>query len=138
MRYINLAVMAFVFGTATTALGGKVALVDASGGVHGNVNVNLARGSIRLKATSLAPLPATVDTGSGTFTAHLYKTYLSSSTDAAVEVSLGDLFPNGKQRAVQKAKLRGDLSQMGLDRFTVTAFSKDGQSAFDVLTATLP
>lgn len=112
-----------------------IPLVDAGGAPHGSVSLNLARGSVALKVTSLAPLPADVSTGSESFTAHVYKAYLCSSADPAVEIFLGDVFPNGKQRAARKVALKGDLTRMGFDRIAVTAFSKDGLKSFDVLTA---
>ena len=119
----------------TGVLAAGIPLVDAGGASHGSASLNLARGSVALKVTSLAPLPADVSTGSETFTAHVYKAYLSSSADPAVEICLGDVFPNGKQRAVRKVALKGDLSRMGFDRIAITAFSKDGLKSFDVLTA---
>jgi hypothetical protein len=114
-----------------------IPLLDAGGGSHGSVSLNLGRGLVTLKITSLAPLPVDVSTGTETFTAHLYKAYLSSSADAAVEIFLGDVYPSAKQRAKRKTALGGDVSRMGFDRVTVTAFSKDGLKSFDVLTASL-
>ena len=86
-----------------------------------------------MKITALAPLPAAVET----FTAYEYKAYLLSSADPAVEIYLADVYPDARQRAVRKVVLGGDVSQMGLDRVVVTAFSKDGQSSADVLTAAI-
>ena len=99
--------------------------------------MNLTRGTIRLKVAGLAPLPADVNTGTETFTAHVYKAYVFSSADPAVEIFLGDVYPSARQRATRKIALGGDVSRMGFDRIVVTAFSKDGQKAVDVLTATL-
>lgn len=113
-----------------------VPLVDAAGAPHGSVNLNLPRGLVLLKVAGLAPLPTDVNTGTETFTAHLYKAYIYASADPAVELFLADVFPNGKQKAVRKVALKGDLSRMGFDRIAVTAFSKDGLKSFDVLTAT--
>lgn len=129
--------LAMALALPLPAHAGGIPLLDASGGAHGSAVVNLPRGKVTLKITSLAPLPADVSTGAETFTAHLYKAYLSSSADPAVEVFLGDVYPSGAQRAKRKAVLGGDVSRMGLDKVTVTAFSKDGQKSFDVLTATL-
>jgi len=88
---------------------------------------------VAFKITGLARLPAPVNA----FTATEYKAYLLSSTDAAVEIYLTDIYPDSRQRTTRKVALGGDVSQLGLDRVVVTAFSKDGQSSFDVLTATL-
>lgn len=135
-------VRAIILLAAVLLLPGAVAaagvpLLDAGGAQHGSVNVNLGRGSVVLKIAGLAPLPAIVSTGTATFTAHLYKAYLSASGDPAVEIFLGDVYPNAKQRAVRKVALKGDVSHMGFDRVAVTAYSKDGLQSFDVLTATL-
>lgn len=116
---------------------GGVPLLDATGASHGSVAVSLTRGTVRMKITGVPRLPATVNTGAATFTAHYYKAYLASATDSAVEIFLGDVYPNGAGRAVRKVALAGDVSQMGLNRVTVTAFSSDGQQAFDVLTAAI-
>ena len=112
-----------------------VPLVDAGGGSHGSVAANLPKGSVKMKITGLAPLPAQVPGTS--VTAYVYKAYLTSSADAAVEVFLADVYPNAKQSAKTKVALKGDLSQLGLDRVVVVAFSKDAREAVDVLTATL-
>ena len=128
--------LAMVLALPVPARAAGIPLLDAGGGSHGSVSLNLGRGLVTLKITSLAPLPADV-TGTETFTAHLYKAYLSSSADAAVEIFLGDVYPSAKQRAKRKAVLGGDVSRMGFDRVTVTAFSKDGLKSFDVLTASL-
>lgn len=114
---------------------GGLPLLDGTGTSHGAVVLNLARGQVVLKVTSLAPLPATVNSGSATFTATSYKAYLFSSADSAVEVFLADVYPNAKQRATRRVSLGGDVSHMSFDRVAVTAFSSDGQSSFDVLTA---
>jgi hypothetical protein len=112
-----------------------IPLVDVAGAAHGAATVSLPRGLVVLKIKGLAPLPASVDTGSEIFTAHVYKAYLASSTDPAVEIFLGDVYPNAKQSAVRRVALKGDLSAMGLNRIAVTGFSRDGLKSFDVLTA---
>ena len=116
---------------------GGVPLLDAAGASHGAAVVSLSRGFVQLKIAGLAPLPAVVTTGSGTFTAVNYKSYAYSSADPAVEIFLTDVYPNARQRAARRVTLGGDVSRMGLDRIVVTAFSSDGQASFDVLTATL-
>jgi hypothetical protein len=116
--------------------GGKIPLLDKDEVQQGTAAVNLAKGSVKAKLT-LAPLPATVDTGTEIFEATIYKAYLVKSTDEAVEVSLGDVWPNAKSVAKLKVALKGDLSGLGLDRLVVVAFSKDGLHSFDVLTGTL-
>jgi hypothetical protein len=122
-----------------TMLSLAVGLPAAAGGFAlgdiGKAKVNLGKGSVIVKATSLPVLPAEVDTGSGTFTAYLYKAYVSASTDPAVEIFIGDLYPNGKGKAGAKLKLKGDVSQLGLDQVVVVAFSKDASQSFDVAVA---
>jgi hypothetical protein len=127
-----LAIVLLLAFPATTPAAG-VPLLDAAGGAHGSVKVVLARGSVQMKITGLAPIPATVET----FTAYEYKAYLLSTTDPAVEIYLTDVYPDARQRAVRKVVLGGDVSQMGLNRVVITAFSKDGQSSADVLTAAI-
>jgi hypothetical protein len=100
------------------------------------VSVSLAKGAIKMKVSGLPRLPATPP--GATFTAHVYKAYLTASADPAVEVFLVDVWPNGSGAAKAKVALKGDLSGLGLDRVVVTAYSKDARDAFDVLTATLP
>jgi hypothetical protein len=113
-----------------------IPLLDPAGAPHGAVSLSLPRGLVRMKVIGLPPLPAQV-AGAQPFVAYVYKAYLSSSTDPAVEVFLTDVYPSARQRASRRVALGGDLGQMGFDRLTVTAFSKDGQQALDVLTATL-
>ena len=129
-------VLAIVLLLPVAAPAAGIPLVDASGAPHGSVSMKLSRGSIVLRIAGLAPLPAAVTGGAGAFTAYLYKAYIASSADPAIEIFLGDVYPNAKQKAVRKAALAGDVSHMGFDRVTVTAFSKDGLQSFDVLTAT--
>jgi hypothetical protein len=114
-----------------------IPLLDRAGAPHGAVSLSLPRGLVRLKVVDLAALPADVDTGAGVFQAFVYKAYLSSSADPAAEIFLADVYPNAKLRAARRVALGGDVSRLGFDRVTVTAFSKDGQQAFDVLTASL-
>src|SRR5689334_11670131 len=84
----------------------------------------------------LAPLPATIDTGTAQFQATIYRAYLASSVDPAVEIPLGSVYPSTKGKAAVTAALKGDVSKLGLDRVVVVAYSKDGLSSFDVLTGT--
>lgn len=119
------------------AASAKVPMLDRLGVSQGTAKVNLAKGSASVAAT-LAPLPAIVDTGTTTFEATIYKAYLGKSTDAAVEIPLGNLYPTSKSKASVKAALKGDLSLFAFDRVVVVAFSKDGLSSFDVLTGTIP
>ena len=135
----RLTVMMLALGIAAHGVhagGGKVPMLDGDGVSQGSAKVNLAKGSVNAKVT-LAPLPATVDTGTEQFAATIYKAYLLSSTDAAVEIALADVYPTAKSKAAVKAKLKGDVSALGLDRVVIVAFSKDGLSSFDVLTGTL-
>ena len=124
-------VLVLVLPSITPAAG--VPLLDPAGGAHGSVRVVLTRGIVLMKITGLATIPATVDT----FTAYEYKAYLLSTTDPAVEIYLTDVYPDARQRAVRRVVLGGDVSQMGLNRVVVTAFSKDGQNSADVLTAAI-
>jgi hypothetical protein len=116
----------------------KVSMVDRLLAPQGTAVVNLAKGTVSVKAT-LDPLPATIDTGSGTFQATIYKAYLESSTDAAMEIPLGSVYPTAKKKASIAASLKGDLSStdFGFDRVVIVAYSKDGLSSFDVLTGSL-
>jgi hypothetical protein len=128
---------AMALGVAGTATAAGVPLVDASGGSHGSANVNLTKGSVKLKITGLPRLPATGPLGAG-FDAYVYKAYLVSSADASVEVYLADVFPSSSGGAKVKVAAKGDVSALGLDRLVVTAYSKDARGSFDVLTAALP
>ena len=126
-----------VVGGGAEAAVPKIPMLDRLAVSQGTAVVTLAKGSVSVKAT-LAPLPATIDTGAGTFVATIYKAYLVSSTDAAVEIPLGSLYPSTKSKAGVAAALKGDVSRLGLDRVVIVAYSKDGLSSFDVLTGTLP
>jgi hypothetical protein len=128
-------VLALLVALPCAAGAGGVALVDSSGGGHGSVVASLAKGSVRMKITGLPTLPA--QPPGATFTAYVYKTYLTSSADPAVEIFLGDVYPNAKQGAAVRIALKGDVSHLGLDRVVLTAYSKDARDSFDVLTATL-
>jgi hypothetical protein len=97
--------------------------------------VALTKGTVKMKITGLPALPAQPPGAS--FTAYVYKAYLTSTADPAVEVFVADVWPSGSGTAKPKAKLGGDVSRLGLDRLVVVAFSKDARDAFDVLTATL-
>lgn len=116
----------------------KISMVDRLAAEQGSAKVDLAKGIVKLKAT-LAPLPAQVDTGAGTFEATLYRAYLTKSTDATVEIPLGAIYPPTTGKISLTAPLaKGDLSLFGFDRVVIVAFSKDGLSSFDVLTGTIP
>lgn len=132
MRTIVL-VLGLALPTVTMAAG--IPLVDSGGSPHGSASVSLPKGSVKMKITGLPALPAQPPGAS--FTAYVYKAYLVSSMDAAVEVYLADVWPTTAGSAKPKAKLGGDLSKLGLDRLVVTAYSKDARDSFDVLTATL-
>ena len=129
-------VLALVLAAPLAARAAGVPLLDGAGGSHGTAAVTLAKGSVKMKITGLPQLPAAQPLGA-TFTAYVYKAYLTSSADPAVEVFVGDVYPNAKGVAKAKVALKGDLSLLGLDRVTVTAYSKDAREALDVLTATL-
>jgi len=137
-RRVNAVVVALVLMAAGVRAGTtiKAPMLDGSGVEQGSAKVNLVKGSVNVKAT-LAPLPAQIDTGTEQFEATIYKAYLLSSTDAAVEIPLADVYPTSKSKAKVKAALKGDVSLLGLDRVVIVAFSKDGLSSFDVLTGTL-
>jgi len=129
--------LALVLAAPLPAHAAGVPLLDGAGGAHGSAAVTLAKGSVKMKITGLPQLPATQPLGA-TFSAYVYKAYLTSSTDPAVEVFLADVYPNAKGVAKAKVALKGDLSLLGLDRVVVTAYSKDARGSFDVLTAALP
>jgi hypothetical protein len=138
MRYrlLVLALCATLVGGGAHAAGTKVPMLDSGGAEQGSAKLNLAKGSVNVKVV-LAPLPATVDTGTAQFEATIYKAYLLSSADPALEVPLGSVYPNAKSKAVVKGALKGDLSALGLDRVVIVAFSKDGVDSFDVLTGSI-
>ncbi len=137
VRRLVLTVCALLFLCAGADAGkDKLSLVDKDGLAQGTVTIHFEKGSAKAKF-ALAPLPATIDTGSEPFQATIYKAYLVNSLDPAVEISLGDVYPSTKSKAKLKAGFKGDLSGLGLDKLVVVAFSKDGLSSFDVLTATL-
>jgi len=115
----------------------KVSMLDRLGVAQGTAKISLATGAVNL-AVTLAPLPATIDTGGTPFQATIYKAYLASSTDSALEIPLGDLYPTAKSKASIKPAFKGDLSKLGFDKVVVVAYSKDGRDSFDVLTGALP
>ena len=137
-RRRNAVVLALLLlaGVAHAGSSIKAPMLDGAGAEQGSAKVNLVKGSVNVKAT-LAPLPATVNTGTEEFEATIYKAYLLSSTDAAVEIPLTNVYPTSKSKATVKVALKGDVSLLGLDRVVIVAFSKDGLSSFDVLTGTL-
>lgn len=112
-----------------------VPLLDQSGGSHGSVTASLTKGTVKLKVTGLPTLPA--QPPGATFTAYVYKAYLTSTTDAAVEIFLADVYPSAAQKASVRVALKGDVSRLGLNRVVVTAYSKDARDASDVLTAAI-
>ena len=132
MRNAVLAVVLLLPGVAFSA---GVPLVDGTGANHGSVSAALTKGVVKMKISGLPALPATAL--GATFTAHTYKAYLSSSTDAAVEIFLADVYPSGSGAAKPKVKLGGDVSRLGLNRVVVTAYSKDARESVDVLTASI-
>src|SRR6187200_424185 len=134
MRTATIMALALLLGVAGAATAGGVPLVDASGGSHGSANVSLTKGSVKMKVAGLPRLPAAAPLGAG-FDAYVYKAYLLSSADPAVEVYLADVFPSSSGAAKIKVAPKGDLSALGLDRLVVTAYSKDASGSFDVLTA---
>ena len=131
-----LALCALFFVSAADAAPVSVPVVDRLAVSQGSVKFDLVRGTVSAKF-NLAPLPALVDTGTEQFTATIYKAYLVSSTDAAIEIPLATLYPTTLGKAAVKTLLKGNVSLMGLDRFVVVAYSKDGLSSFDVLTGPL-
>jgi hypothetical protein len=131
-----LALCLLCFVSRTEAAPVTVPVLDRLGASQGSVKFDLVKGSVSAKF-NLAQLPALVDTGTEQFTATIYKAYLVSSTDPAVEIPLATLYPSTLAKAAVKTLLKGNVSLLGLDRFVVVAFSKDGLSSFDVLTGTL-
>lgn len=135
MRRIAIVIVGLVVASSVGAAG--LQLVDGGGAPVGSAKVNLAKGVVALKTTGLGVLPTAVDTGTEMFDAYLYKAYLGSSADPAVEIFLGDVWPNAKGKAVVKTKLKGNLEGFGFDQIVVVAFSKDATQSFDVATAAL-
>src|SRR5262245_39189864 len=114
-------VLALVLAVPLAARAGGVPLLDQASSSHGSVVAVLAKGTVKMKVTGLPRLPASQPLGA-TFDAYLYKAYLVSSADPAVEVFLGDLWPNASGAAKLKVTPpKGDLSALGLDRVVVTA-----------------
>lgn len=135
LTLLALCLLFFVGGVAHAA-STTVPLLDRLAVEQGSVKFNFVKGTVSAKF-NLAPLPALVDTGTEQFTATIYKAYLVSSTDPAIEIPLATLYPTTLGKAVVKTLLKGNVSLLGLDRFVVVAYSKDGLSSFDVLTGTL-
>jgi hypothetical protein len=135
-RLIAIAFWALLAASGANAAGSGVPMLNKDGVQQGSAKVSLVKGSVSVKAT-LAPLPATIDTGTEQFEATIYKAYLLSSTDPAQEIPLANVYPTPLSKASMKATLKGDVSQLGLDRVVIVAFSKDGLHSFDVLTGTL-
>ena len=131
------AVGLFVVVTDADAAVAKVPMFDQLAVQKGLAKVDLVKGTVVLKAT-LAQLPVLVNPGTPEeFTATIYRAYLASSTDAAIEIPLGSVYPTGLGVGTLKAALRGNVSLLGLDRVVVVAYSKDGLSSSDVLTGTI-
>ena len=131
------AVGLFVVVTDADAAVAKVPMFDQLAVQKGLAKVDLVKGTVVLKAT-LAQLPVLVNPGAPEeFTATIYRAYLASSTDAAIEIPLGSVYPTGLGVVIVKAALRGNVSLLGLDRVVVVAYSKDGLSSSDVLTGTI-
>ncbi|MGH7896281.1 MAG: hypothetical protein ACREQL_16565 [Candidatus Binatia bacterium] len=128
-------VLALLLALPLVAGAAGVPFVDSGGASHGSVKASLTKGSVKMKITGLPTLPA-VPPGA-TFTAYVYKTYLTSTADPAVEIFLTDVYPSAKQSSSNKVALKGDVSQLGLNRVVVTAYSKDARESFDVLTAAI-
>ena len=135
LTLLVLCLLCFVSGVANAA-SVVVPLLDRLGVEQGTVKYNLVKGSVSAKF-NLAQLPAVIDTGTEQFTATIYKAYLVSSTDPAVEIPLATPYPSTLGKAAVKTLLKGNVSLLGLDRFVIVAYSKDGLSSFDVLTGTL-
>jgi hypothetical protein len=68
--------------------------------------VSLTKGSVKMKVAGLPRLPAAAPLGAG-FDAYVYKAYLLSSTDPAVEVYLADVFPSSSGAAKIKVAPKG-------------------------------
>jgi hypothetical protein len=135
-RSIALVFCALLAGGGARAAGTGIQMLNKDAVSQGSAKVGLAKGSVSLKV-NLAPLPAQIDTGTELFDATIYKAYLVSTADPALEIPLGNLYPTALSKAALKAALKGDLTQMGFDKVVVVAFSKDGLHSFDVLTGTL-
>src|SRR5688500_7670460 len=91
--------------SATDAAPLSVPVVDRLAATQGSVKFDLVKGSVNAKF-NLAPLPALIDTGTEQFTATIYKAYLVSSTDPAVEIPLATLYPNTLSKAAVKTLLK--------------------------------
>ena len=135
-RWIALAFCALLAAGGARAAGTGIPMLNKDAVSQGSAKVVLVKGSVGLKLT-LAPLPAQIDTGTEQFEATIYKAYLVSTADPAMEIPLGNLYPTALSKAALKAALKGDITQMGFDKVVVVAFSKDGLLSFDVLTGTL-
>jgi hypothetical protein len=135
-RWIALAFCALLAASGARAAGTGIPMLNKDAVSQGSAKVGLAKGSVSLKLT-LAPLPAQIDTGTEQFEATIYKAYLVSTADPAMEIPLGNVYPTTLSKAGLKAALKGDLTQMGFDKVVVVAYSKDGLHSFDVLTGTL-
>ena len=138
MRKLSLLALCLLFFVSGVANAASVTapLVDRLAVEQGSVKFNLEKGTVSAKF-NLAQLPAVIDTGTEQFTATIYKAYLVSSTDPALEIPLATLYPTTLGKAAVKTLLKGNVSLIGLDRFVVVAYSKDGLFSFDVLTGTL-
>ena len=134
LTLLALCLLFLVSGADAAAV--SVPLLDRLGVSQGSVKFDLVKGTVNAKF-NLAQLPALADTGTEQFTATIYKAYLVSSTDPAIEIPLATLYPTTLGKAAVKTLLKGNVSLIGFDRFVVVAYSKDGLFSFDVLTGTL-
>jgi hypothetical protein len=122
--------------SGANAASSGVPLLDKDSIQQGSAKVSLVKGTVSVKAT-LARLPAQIDTGTEQFEATIYKAYLVSSSDPALEIPLANVYPTALNKAAMKTTLKGDVTQLALDKIVIVAFSKDGLYSFDVLTGTL-
>ena len=131
------AVGLFLVVTDADAAVTKVPMLDGLAVQRGLAKVDLVKGTVVLKAT-MVQLPALLNAGAPEeFTATIYRAYLASSTDPALEIPLGSIYPTSKGVGRLAAALKGNVSLLGLDRVVVVAYSKDGLSSLDVLTGTI-
>ncbi len=89
-RLSALALCLLLAASAANAAGSGIPLLNKDSVQQGSAKVSLVKGSVGVKAT-LAPLPATIDTGTEQFEATLYKAYLTSSLDPSLEIPLGNI-----------------------------------------------
>src|SRR5262249_40388819 len=97
---MRLRTVVLLLGLAAPTLGhaAGIPLLDATSAAHGSASVSLVKGTVKMKVTALAQLPAVQPLGA-TFDAYVYKAYLTSSTDAAVPGFLPHPFSQPQGRA---------------------------------------